>query len=94
MAKYSFPANFLYDSSYLALIVNVDIEFEDGSREEVYNVDSVHRTEDGIRVVRNVRGVPVTDADDTRANSITREHEGEESLEFPDGVIISVSSTR
>jgi hypothetical protein len=70
--------------------VDIDIEFKDGSTEQVYNVGSLTRTEDGIKVIRNIRGVPVTDADDTRANSITREYEGEEALEFPDGVITSI----
>ena len=71
-------------------MVTVDIEFKNGSTEQVHNVDSLTRTEDGIQVIRNIQGVPVTDADDTRATSITREYEGEEALEFPDGVITSI----
>jgi len=73
-------------------MVSIDVEFNDGSTERIYNVDSLTRTEGGIQVIRNVQGVPVTDADDTRATSITREYEGEEALEFPDGVITSVET--
>jgi len=71
-------------------MVTVDIEFKNVSTEQVHNVTSLTRMEGGIHVTRNTQGVPVTDADDTRANSITREYEGEESLEFPDGVITSI----
>jgi len=73
-------------------MVTVEIEFKDGSTEVVHNVASLSRIECEIHVNRNTRGVPVTDADDTRANSITREHEGEETLEFPDGVITSLGT--
>lgn len=73
-------------------MASVDIEFKDGSTERIHNVNSLTRTEGGIQVIRNIRGVPATDADDTRASSITREYEAEEALEFPDGVITSVDT--
>jgi hypothetical protein len=73
-------------------VVSIDIEFKNGSTERIHNVDSLTRTEGGIQVIRNIRGVPATDADDTRANSISREYEDEKALEFPDGVITSVDT--
>ncbi|QKG93511.1 hypothetical protein HPS36_11790 [Halorubrum salinarum] len=45
-----------------------------------------------LSLIRNIRGVPVTELDETKANSITREYEGEEALEFHDGVITSIGT--
>jgi hypothetical protein len=73
-------------------MATVTIEFEDGSKEHIYSVDSLQRVDDKIFVTRIIKGVPATDPHDSRANSITQESESKESLEFPDGVITSIGT--